>query len=75
MQTLQSQVESTSDTRKRSKRQLSQTMQSWKKIKDIEHGAGQKQWEKLSTIKDQINEKLDIEYDKNIDLLLIAFDN
>lgn len=45
---------------------ISQIMQSWKKIKDVEHGRGQKQWEKLAKIKDQINEKLDIEYDKNI---------
>ena len=41
-------------------------MQSWKKIKNVEQGSGQKQWESLARIKDQINEKLDIEYDKNI---------
>jgi len=41
-------------------------MQSWKKVKDVEHGAGQKQWNKLSKFKDQINAKLAIEYDKNI---------
>ncbi len=45
---------------------VSQIMQSWKKIKDVEHGRGQKQWENLAKIKDQINEKLDAEYDKNI---------
>ena len=45
---------------------LSQIMQSWKKIKDVEHSRGQKQWGNLSKVKDQINEKLDIEYDKNI---------
>lgn len=45
---------------------VSQTMQRWKKIKDVEHGPGQKQWNKLSKIKDQINAKLAIEYDKNI---------
>ena len=45
---------------------ISQIMQSWKKIKDVEHGPGQKQWNKLTKIKDQINEKLGVEYDKNI---------
>ena len=45
---------------------ISQIMHRWQKIKDVDHGAGQKQWEKLSAFKDQINEKLDIEYDKNI---------
>ena len=45
---------------------ISQIMQSWKKVKDVEHGAGQKQWNKLSKFKDQINAKLAIEYDKNI---------
>jgi len=45
---------------------VSQIMQSWKKIKDVEHGPGQKQWNKLSKAKDQINEKLAVEYDKNI---------
>ena len=43
-----------------------QIMQSWKKVKDVEHGGGQKQWEKLCKVKDRINGKLDIEYDKNI---------
>ena len=45
---------------------VSQIMQRWKKIKDVEHGAGQKQWNKLSKIKGQINEKLAVEYDENI---------
>jgi hypothetical protein len=45
---------------------VSQIMQSWKKIKDVEHGPGQKQWNKLSKVKDQINEKLAVEYGKNI---------
>lgn len=46
---------------------ISQIMQSWKKIKDVEHGQGQKQWDKLAKIRGQINQKLDIEYDKNIE--------
>ena len=45
---------------------ISQVMQHWKKIKNVEHGPGQKQWNKLVKIKDQINEKLGTEYDKNI---------
>jgi len=45
---------------------ISKIMQSWKKIKDVEHGPGQKQWNKLSKVKDKINEKLAVEYDKNI---------
>ncbi len=45
---------------------VSQIMKRWKKIKDVEHGPGQKQWNKLSKIKDQINQKLDVEYEKNI---------
>jgi len=45
---------------------VSQIMKRWKQVKDVEHGPGQKQWNKLSKVKDQINEKLGVEYDKNI---------
>ncbi len=40
----------------------------WRKIKDVERRAGQKQWEKLGKIKDQIYAKLDVVYDANIEL-------
>ena len=43
-------------------------MQDWQKIKDVEHRAGQKQWKQLNNIKDQINEKLSVVYDANIEL-------
>lgn len=46
---------------------ISQIMKRWKQIKDVEHGPGQKQWNKFSKIKDQINEKLGTEYNKNIE--------
>ncbi|MEB8433218.1 DUF349 domain-containing protein [Cocleimonas sp. KMM 6892] len=37
-------------------------------IKDVEHKAGQKQWEQFSTFKDQVYDNLNIEYDANIAL-------
>ena len=39
----------------------------WQKIKDVEQGAGQKQWNKLSKLKAAIYEKLDVVYDLNIE--------
>lgn len=38
----------------------------WKKIKDIEPGAGQKQWNRFSAAKDAVYEKLGVVYDANI---------
>jgi len=40
----------------------------WRKIKDVERKAGQKQWDKLSAIRNAVYEKLDIVYDTNIEL-------
>ena len=40
----------------------------WQKIKDVERDAGQQQWDRLSGFKSGIYEKLDIVYDKNIEL-------
>ncbi|MBT5032324.1 MAG: DUF349 domain-containing protein [Proteobacteria bacterium] len=39
----------------------------WQKIKDVEQGVGQKQWNKLSKIRTAIYEKLDVVYDRNIE--------
>jgi len=40
----------------------------WQKIKDVEPGAGKKQWDRLSKFKTSIYQKLDIVYDANIEL-------
>jgi len=40
----------------------------WQKIKDVERGPGQKQWKKLSVIKAEIYQHLDIVYDANLEL-------
>lgn len=40
----------------------------WQKIKNVEQGAGQKQWNRLSKLKSSIYEKLDLVYDANIAL-------
>jgi len=40
----------------------------WRKIKDVERKAGQKQWDRLSAIRASIYEKLDVVYDANIEL-------
>ncbi len=39
----------------------------WRKIKDVERSAGQKQWHRFSAIKDSIYQKLDVVYDENIE--------
>jgi len=40
----------------------------WQKIKDVEQGEGQRQWARLSAIKADIYQHLDIVYDANIKL-------
>lgn len=40
--------------------------QDWQKIKNVEHGAGQKQWTKLSEIRAEIYKHLDLVYDANL---------
>lgn len=40
----------------------------WRKVKDVERRAGQKQWERLGKIKDAVYAKLDVVYDANIEL-------
>ena len=40
----------------------------WQKIKDVERGAGQKQWNRISKIRAAVYEKLDLVYDANIAL-------
>ena len=42
--------------------------QAWQKIKDVERGPGQKQWNRLSKIRSSIYEKLDVVYDANIEM-------
>lgn len=39
----------------------------WRKIKDVEHKAGQKQWDRLMAIRQQIYLNLDLVYDENIE--------
>ena len=39
----------------------------WRKIKDVDRKAGQKQWDKLSAIRALIYQKLDVVYDANIE--------
>lgn len=39
----------------------------WRKITDVERKAGQKQWDRLSAIRDQVYQHLDIIYDHNIE--------
>jgi hypothetical protein len=39
----------------------------WRKITDVERKAGQKQWDRLSAIRDQVYQKLDLVYDHNIE--------
>ena len=46
----------------------------WQKIKDVEQGAGQKQWNKLTKIKAAIYEKLDVVYDLNIEAKSLLID-
>ena len=48
--------------------QLRNINNEWRKIKDVERQAGQKQWQRLSKIKDSIYAKLDVVYDANIEL-------
>lgn len=43
-------------------------MNDWKKIKDVEQGPGQKQWKRFSHIRSEINSKLSLVYDANIEL-------
>ena len=37
-------------------------------IKDVERGAGEKQWKQFKTVKDQLTAKLDVVYEANINL-------
>lgn len=46
---------------------LREIQNKWQKIKDVERGAGQKQWKRLSKIREAVYAKLDLEYDANID--------
>lgn len=39
----------------------------WRKIKDVEHKAGQKQWDRLNAIRQQVYQRLDVVYDDNIE--------
>jgi hypothetical protein len=39
----------------------------WRKIKDVEHKAGQKQWDRLTAIRQQVYQRLDLVYDDNIE--------
>jgi len=45
---------------------MSKMMSDWKKITDVEHHAGQKQWQRFSTIRTEITAKLTPVYDANI---------
>ena len=47
--------------------ELNNIMQAWRKIKDVERGAGQEQWNRLSVFKSSIYEELDLVYDENIE--------
>lgn len=40
----------------------------WQKIKNVEQGPGQKQWTKLSKIRDEVYQHLDLVYDANLEL-------
>ena len=46
---------------------LRQINNDWRKIKDVDRKAGQKQWDKLSAIKELIYQKIDPVYDANIE--------
>ena len=46
---------------------LRQISNDWRKIKDVDRKAGQKQWDKLSAIKELIYQKIDPVYDANIE--------
>ncbi|MBL4671205.1 MAG: DUF349 domain-containing protein [Arenicella sp.] len=39
----------------------------WRKIKDVEHKAGQKQWDRLNAIRQQVYQRFDVVYDDNIE--------
>jgi len=39
----------------------------WRKVKDVDRKAGQKQWDKLSALRESIYQKLDPIYDANIE--------
>ncbi len=47
---------------------LQEINRQWRKIKDVEHKAGQKQWDQLSTIREKIYHYLDPVFDSNIEL-------
>lgn len=48
--------------------EMRQLMNDWKKIKDVEQGPGQKQWNRFSVLRKEINAKFDVVYDANIEL-------
>ena len=48
--------------------ELQRVHNAWQKIKDVEQGAGQKQWNRLLKIRSDIYQKLDVVYDANIEL-------
>jgi len=48
--------------------ELQSIANAWQKIKDVERGAGQKQWNRLSKIRADIYEKMDVVYDANLEL-------
>ena len=48
--------------------ELQRINNAWQKIKDVEAGPGQRQWNKLSKLKSAVYEKLDVVYDANIEL-------
>lgn len=53
---------------KRIETRLREINTKWRKIKDVEHKAGQQQWDQLSTIREKIYHYLDPVYDSNIEL-------
>lgn len=53
---------------KKIEQELRSISNDWKKVKDVEPGAGQKQWNRFSVVRSEVYGKMDVVYDANIAL-------